>query len=341
MLVAMLLARSDEVAEMRRRDILKVLFGFTWIAMPNATVAQTRGPKRIGYLSGSSQGMRENTSDILEQRLRDLGWRAGETIEFERRWADGDFSRLPGLASELVKLKPDVIVATGSSETSAVHAATKDIPVVFIQVLDPVALGVVTSIARPGGNITGLAQGPQILWGKRLGLLTELLGHVPRDVAWLGNPGNAGSEANWADAKDASAQMGANLVRIDVSRADELEKAFMTAKAAGALLVQFDFLFAMMRTQIAELAAQTRIPAIYENRAQVLAGGLMSYGGALRENYREGAVYVDRILKGARPADLPVIQASRFELVLNKGAAKAIGLTIPDSLIARADEVIE
>jgi putative tryptophan/tyrosine transport system substrate-binding protein len=328
---------------MRRRDMLKAALGFTWIAVPNATVAQTRGPKRIGYLSGSeaSSGLRENTIDILEERLRDLGWRSGETIEFERRWADGDFSRLPRLASELVMLKPDVIVATGSSETSALHAATKDIPVVFIQVLDPVALGVVESIARPGGNITGLAQGPQILWGKRLGLLTELLGHVPRDVAWLGNPGNAGSEASWADAKDATAQAGANLVRIDVSRADELDTAFTRTKGSEALLVQWDFLFAVARKRIAELATQTRLPAVYENRAQVSAGGLMSYGGDLRENYRQGAIYVDRILKGARPADLPVIQASRVELVLNKGAAKAIGLTIPDSLIARADEVIE
>jgi putative ABC transport system substrate-binding protein len=326
---------------MRRRDMLKAALGLTWIGLPNATVAQTRGPKRIGYLSGASQDLRENTSDILETHLRDFGWRLGDTINFERRWADGDFSRVPGLARELVMLKPDVIVATGSSETSALHAATTDIPVVFIQVLDPVALGVVESIARPGGNITGLAQGPQILWGKRLALLTELLGHVPRDVAWLGNPGNAGSEANWADAKDATAQTGANLVRIDVSRADELEKAFMRTKGAGALLIQWDFLFAVMRKRIAELATQTRVPAIYENRTQVLAGGLMSYGGDLRENFRQGAVYVDRILKGARPADLPVIQASRFELVLNKGAAKAIGLTIPDSLIARADEVVE
>ena len=328
---------------MRRRDMLKAALGFTWIAVPNATVAQTRGPKRIGYLSGSeaSSGLRENTIDILEERLRDLGWRSGETIEFERRWADGDFSRLPRLASELVMLKPDVIVATGSSETSALHAATKDIPVVFIQVLDPVALGVVESIARPGGNMTGLAQGPQILWGKRLGLMTELLGHVPRHVAWLGNPGNAGSEASWADAKDATAQAGANLVRIDVSRADELNTAFTRTKGSEALLVQWDFLFAVARKRIAELATQTRLPAVYENRAQVSAGGLMSYGGDLRENYRQGAIYVDRILKGARPADLPVIQASRFELVLNKSAAKAIGLTIPDSLIARADEVIE
>lgn len=164
---------------MRRRDMLKAALGFTWIAVPNSTLAQTRGSKRIGYLSGASQGMRENTSDILEETLRNLGWRPGETIQFERRWADGDFSRVPGLASELVALKPDVIVATGSSETSALHAASTDIPVVFIQVLDPVALGVVESIARPGGNITGLAQGPQILWGKRLGLLTELLGSCP------------------------------------------------------------------------------------------------------------------------------------------------------------------
>jgi putative ABC transport system substrate-binding protein len=277
----------------------------------------------------------------LKASLRDLGWRAGETIEFEERWADGDFSRLPRLASELVMLSPDVIVATGSSETSSLHAATRDIPVVFIQVADPVSLGVVASIARPGGNITGLAQGPQILWSKRLGLLTELLGRLPHRLAWLGNPRNAGSEANWTDAKDATAQAGVDLARIDVSRADELDKAFMAVKDSDALLVQWDFLFAVLRNRIAELAAQTRVPAIYENRTQVLAGGLMSYGGDLRENYRQGAVYVDRILKGARPADLPVIQASRFELVLNKGAAKALGLAIPDSLIARADEVIE
>jgi putative ABC transport system substrate-binding protein len=328
---------------MRRRDLLKAALCFPCIAATNRSGAQTRSSKRIGYLSGAgaSSGLRESTIDILEAHLRDLGWRLGDTIQFQERWADGDFSRVPGLARELVMLRPDVIVATGSSETSALHAATKDIPVVFIQVLDPVSLGVVASIARPGGNITGLAQGPQILWGKRLALLNELLGHVPRDVAWLGNPGNAGSEANWADAKGATAQTGANLVRIDVSRPDELEKAFMRTKGAGALLIQWDFLFAVMRKRIAELATQTRLPAVYENRAQVSAGGLMSYGGDLRENYRQGAIYVDRILKGARPADLPVIQASRFELVLNKGAAKAIGLTIPDSLIARADEVIE
>jgi putative tryptophan/tyrosine transport system substrate-binding protein len=326
---------------MRRRDLLAGALGFTCTAVIDPSGAQTVRRKRLGYLSGSTQGSGEYTIDILKASLRDLGWRAGETIEFEERWADGDFSRLPRLARELVGLTPDAIVATGSSETSSLHAATRDIPVVFIQVADPVSLGVVASIARPGGNITGLAQGPQILWSKRLGLLTELLGRLPHRLAWLGNPRNAGSEANWTDAKDATAQAGVDLARIDVSRADELDKAFMAVKDSDALLVQWDFLFAVLRDRIAELAAQTRVPAIYENRTQVLAGGLMSYGGDLRENYRQGAVYVDRILKGARPADLPVIQASRFELVLNKGAAKALGLIIPDSLIARADEVIE
>jgi putative ABC transport system substrate-binding protein len=283
-----------------------------------------------------------HTSDILKASLRDLGWRENETIDIDERWADGDVSRLPRLARELVALRPDVIAVTGGSETKALQAVTQDIPIVFHMVADPVANGVVASISRPGGNITGFAQGPQILWSKRLGLLTEMLGHQPRHLAWLGNPGNAGSALNWADAKDATTRAGADIARIDVSRAEELDGAFKGVKGLDGLLVQWDFLlFSVLGSQIAQLAVQERVPAIYENRAQVLAGGLMSYGGDLRENFRQGASYVDRILKGTRPADLPVIQASRFELVLNKAAAKALGLTIPDNLLARADEVIE
>jgi putative ABC transport system substrate-binding protein len=277
----------------------------------------------------------------LKASLRDLGWRANETIEIDERWADGDVSRLPRLANQLVALRPDVIAATGTSEAKALQAATQDIPIVFLIVADPIASGVVASISRPGGNTTGFAQGPQILWSKRLGLLTEMLGRQPHHLAWLGDPGNSGSALNWKDAKDAAARVGADLVRIDVSRAEGLEGAFKGVNGLDGLLVQWDFLFSTLTRQIAELAAQKRVPAIYENRAQVLAGGLMSYGGDLRENFRQGAAYVDRILKGARPGDLPVVQASRFELVLNAGAAKALGLTIPDNLLARADEVIE
>jgi putative ABC transport system substrate-binding protein len=277
----------------------------------------------------------------LKVSLRDLGWRANETIDIDERWADGDVSRLARLASELVQLRPDVIATTGTSEAKALQAATQDIPIVFLQVADPISSGLVASISHPGGNITGFAQGPQILWSKRLGLLTEMLGRQPRHLAWLGNPANSGTASNWADAKDVAARVGADIARIEVSRAEELEWAFKGLRGLDGLFVQWDFLFSIVSNQIAQLAAQERVPAIYENRVQVLAGGLMSYGGDLRENFRQGAAYVDRILKGARPADLPVVQASRFELVLNKGAAKALGLTIPDSLLARADEVIE
>jgi putative ABC transport system substrate-binding protein len=331
---------------MKRREFIILIGGatvaFTCFAVIGSSEAQTVRRKRLGYLSGGRQGTgNEYTSGILKASLRDLGWRANETIDIDERWADGDVSRLARLASELVQLRPDVIATTGTSEAKALQAATQDIPIVFLQVADPISSGLVASISHPGGNITGFAQGPQILWSKRLGLLTEMLGRQPRHLAWLGNPANSGTASNWADAKDVAARVGADIARIEVSRAEELEWAFKGVRGLDGLFVQWDFLFSIVSNQLAQLAAQERLPAIYENRVQVLAGGLMSYGGDLRENFRQGAAYVDRILKGARPADLPVVQASRFELVLNKGAAKALGLTIPDSLLARADEVIE
>ena len=325
---------------MNRRDFLTAMFGIGCAAVASPSQAQTVRRRKLGYLSGGKQGMGEYTIDILKASLRDLGWRVNETIDIDERWADGGASRLARLAGELVQLRPDVIACTGTSEAKALQFATDDIPVVFLQVADPISSGLVASISRPGGNITGFAQGPQILWSKRLGLLTEMIGRQPRHLAWLGNPENSGSVPSWADAKEAAARGGVELARIDVSRAEQLEGAFKGIKGLDGLLVQFDFLFAVMRSRIAELAAQERVPAIYENRMQVLAGGLMSYGGDLRENYRQGAAYVDRILKGARPGDLPVVQASRFELILNTSAAKALGLTIPDNLLARADEVI-
>jgi putative ABC transport system substrate-binding protein len=327
---------------MRRRDLITGALGFAFAAVIDPAGAQTVRRKRLGYLSGGRQGgTGAHTFDILKASLRDLGWRVNETIDIDERWADGDASRLVQLATELVQLRPDVIAATGVSEVKALQGATQDIPIVFLMAADPIAGGLVASISRPGGNITGFAQGPQILWSKRIGLLTEIIGRQPRHLAWLGNPGNSGSVSNWADAKDAAAGVGVDLARIDVSRAEELEGAFKGAKGLDGLLVQWDFLFSVVSGQIAQLAARERVPAIYENRAQVLAGGLMSYGGDLRENFRQGATYVDRILKGARPGDLPVVQASRFELVLNTRAAKALGLTIPANLLALADEVVE
>ena len=327
---------------MRRRDLLTSALGFACFAVIDPSEAQPVPRKRLGYLSGGKQGVWNSfTIEILKASLRDLGWRENETIDIDERWADGDVSRLPGLASELVQLRPDVIATTGTTELKALKVATQDIPVVFLQVADPISSGLIASISRPGGNITGLMQGPQILWSKRVGLLTEMLGRQPRHLAWLGNPANSGAASNLADAKEAAASVGADLTKIEVSRAEDLGEAFKGIKGMDGLLVQWDFLFSIRSNQIAQLALQERVPAIYENRLQVLAGGLMSYGGDLRENFRQGAAYIDRILKGARPADLPVIQASRFELVLNQGVAKALGLVIPISLLARADEVIE
>ena len=327
---------------MRRRDLLRSALGLSCFAVIDPSEAQPIRRKRLGYLSGGKWSVgNKNTIEILKASLGDLGWRENGTIDIDERWADGDASRLPSLARELVQLQPDVFAATGTSEAKALQAVTQDIPIVFFQVADPLSTGLIASISRPGGNITGLMQGPQILWSKRLGLLTEMLGRQPRHLVWLGNPANSGATSNWADAKDAAGRAGADLTGIEVSRAEDLEGAFKGIKGVDGLMVQWDFLFSIVSNQIAQLAAQERVPAIYENRAQILAGGLMSYGGDLRENYRQGAVYIDRILKGARPADLPVIQASRFELVLNQGAAKALGLAIPSSLLARADEVIE
>jgi putative ABC transport system substrate-binding protein len=325
---------------MRRRTFVTLLAGAV-ASWPAVTSAQLRA--RLGYLSGGLKGDNEgNTVAILKESLRRLGWRLGETLEIEERWASGDFARLPHLAKELLAGRPDILVSTGQTETRSLQALTRTIPIVFMQVsVDPVAAGFVKQIARPGGNITGFMQGPHFLWGKRIELLTELMGRPPRRLAWIGNPGNTGSEANWADARDAAAKVGSEVIRVNVSTASDLDRAFDAVKTRDALLVQFDFLLAVEKQRVAAHVARLRLPAIYENRSQALVGGLMSYGGDLRENYRQGAQYVHRVLNGTPPGDLPVVQASRFELVLNLKTARALGLTVPDALLARADEVID
>src|SRR6478735_4916117 len=241
---------------MQRREFITLIGGATLAVTCSAVIdpseAQTARRKRLGYLSGGSQSGGEFTSDVLKASLRDLGWRGSETIDIDERWADGDVSRLPRLASELVQLRPDVIAVTGSSETKALQAVTQDIPIVFHVVSDAIASGVVTSISRPGGNITGFSQGPQIVWSKRLGLLTEMLGRQPRHLAWLGNPANSGTASNWADAMDAAARAGADIAKIEVSRAEELEAAFKGLNGVDGLLVQWDFLISIMSNQIAK-----------------------------------------------------------------------------------------
>jgi putative ABC transport system substrate-binding protein len=302
--------------------------------------AQTPRRARIGYLSGGSAGALENLVSLVTG-LRELGWRIGDTLELDERYADGDAARLPRLAADLVALGADVLVATGVTETLALRAATTTVPIIFTMIAEPVAAGVVQRIARPGGNITGFSGGPQLLHGKQLDLLTQMIGRPPRRLAWVRNPGNAGSERYWTDVRDAALRIGADVVRIEIRSADDVEPAFAAIADRDAAIVNYDFQLYLLRSRIAELATRLSLPVMYGNRVHVLAGGLMSYGPDFRHNFRQAAAYVDRILNGTRPNDLPVVEASRFELVINLAAARALGLTVVDTLLVQADEVIE
>jgi putative ABC transport system substrate-binding protein len=326
---------------MRRRDFIGSVCA---AVLPGQASAQPLRHARLGYLSGGTKSDESGTItiDIVRESLFQLGWRMGTTLEIEERWAGGNSASLPRLAGELIAWKPNILVTTGGTETKALQDLTQTIPIIFMQLgADPVSFGFVKRIAQPGGNITGFMQGPNFLWGKRIELLTDLIGGVPRHLAWLGNPRNNGSEASWRDAATAAAGSGAELVRVDVAAASEIGGAFAALKDKDAVLVQYDFMLSSERRRIATLAAEQKLAAIYENRTHPLAGGLISYGGDLRENYRQGALYVHRILNGTRPGDLPVVQASRFELVLNLKAARALGLNVSEAFLARVDEVLE
>jgi putative ABC transport system substrate-binding protein len=274
--------------------------------------------------------------------LHALGWLEGDNLNFEGRSNTlGDAASLPRLAAELVALRPDVLIATGSDEAKALQAATRDIPIVFISSSDPVGYGLVDSIAHPGRNITGIAVAPQILWGKRLELLVELLGHRPAKIAWLSNPEAVSAKANLVALIESAEQMGIKVEPLEMRGPSDLDRVFAATARSEAVLVQWLGLTQAVRWQIAELAVRYQLPSVYEVREYVVAGGLMSYGLDYRENWRRGVAYVDRILRGAQPKDLPVEQASKFELVINLNTANALGLTVPPMLLTRADEVIE
>jgi putative ABC transport system substrate-binding protein len=273
--------------------------------------------------------------------LHALGWREGENLHVEWRFADGDPKKLPALAAELVALRPDVLVASATIETKSFQAATSDIPIVFMVSTDPVGSGVVDSLARPGRNATGMSLTPQILWSKRLELVAELIGHRPTKVTWLGSPGDIAAKRNLTAVMEAAEQMGVKVNNFEARELSDFARVFAASAGNDAVLVQLDVLTVTHRPQIAELAARYRLPAIYDNRDYVVDGGLISYGADAGEIFRRSATYVDRILRGARPQDLPVEQPTKFNLVINLKTAKAIGLTIPVKLLTVADEVIE
>ena len=284
------------------------------------------------------------TDPLLSLRagLRELGYVEGKNIIFEYRFAEAKYERLPGLAAELIRSKVDVIVVHASPGSRAVKQATSTIPIVMLAVGDPVGTGFVASLAHPGGNITGVSNIDTILDGKRLQLLKELLPKLSR-VAVLRNPANPVSELQFREIQAAARSLGIETQTFDVRDPMELESVFsVIAKAhADALTVIADPMFLSQRNQIANLTITKRLPSIFARNENVKAGGLMSYGSTLADQFHLATTYVDKILKGAKPGDLPVQEPTRTYLVINLKTAKALGLTIPESLLRRADEVIQ
>jgi putative ABC transport system substrate-binding protein len=311
-----------------------------------AAIAQPREKVPwVGYLNPGSPSdpLSQRRLEAFRQGLRELGYEEGRNIAIESRWAEGKYDRYPALAADLVRLKVDVIVAQGGAVTQAAQQATRTIPIVMSLVLDPVGIGLVASLARPGGNVTGTAfMGPDLV-GKQLELLKEMVPKVSR-VALLRNPDNPADTAMLRGAEAAARALGVRLQALEARNPQEIDSAFaaMTRERAGALLISPDPLFGTQRRQIAELAAKRRLPAMHGGTPDYAeAGGLMVYSPNILDLHRRAATYVDKILKGGKPADLPVEQPTKFELIINLKAAKALGLTIPQSLLRRADQIIE
>jgi putative ABC transport system substrate-binding protein len=309
--------------------------GAVLLAAPLAADAQpAMKVPRIGLLWGSSPSAGGSYLDAFRQGLRELGYVEGQNIVIENRWAEGRQERFTDLAAELVRLKVDVIVAAISAAALAAKNATTTIPVVMLVVGDPVRFGFVASLARPGGNITGLTSVGDELFPKQLELLKEAVPRVSR-VAVLWNPANPSHGPSLKSIEVAARSLGMQPQLQKARGPDEFDSAFaaMTRARAGALLVLADTMFNLHRTRIADLAVKARLPAMYGLREHVEAGGLVAYAANYADLCRRGATYVDKILKGAKPADLPVEQPTKFELVINLKTAKALGLTIPPSVL--------
>ena len=306
-----------------------------------AAAQQRAKVPRIGILFPGSPATFSLRTEALLQGLGELGYAEGKTMTIEWRWAEGKVERLPELAAELVRLNVDVIVANGTPAIKAAKNATRTIPIVMVAVGDPVGTGLVASLARPGENLTGLSIVAPELSGKRLELLREIVPGLSRVGAML-NPTNPTYRPELQDTQEAARSLGVHIQPIEVSDLNTLQAGFTTLSRdrVRALLVFTDAILYSMRGRIVEYAAKSRLPAVYWQREFADDGGLMSYGPYTNELFRRSALYVDKILKGARPADLPVEQPTKFELVINLKAAKQIGLTIPPNVLARADRVI-
>jgi putative ABC transport system substrate-binding protein len=325
---------------MRRRELMLLLGGAMTAA--RGLRAQQKAMTVIGYLSGRSPSVDAPNVAAFLQGLSETGYVEGQNLTIEYRWAEGRYDELPALAADLVGRKVDVIAAFGMPSVSSAKSATSTIPIVFFIATDPVGLGLVASLARPGANLTGFSHISAELMPKRLELLSELVPQA-RVIALLVNPNNANAEPMMRDVQEAARAKGLQLPILKAGSESEIDAAFATLVQlqAGALVVSTDPFFFSRRDQLVALASRHAVPAIYEWREFPAAGGLISYGTSLTAVDRQVGVYAGRILKGAKPADLPVQQPTTFELVVNLNTAKALGLTVPPSILARANEVIE
>jgi putative tryptophan/tyrosine transport system substrate-binding protein len=327
---------------MKRRAFLSLL-GCTAVARPSAASAQEPAMRIIGYLSPRSVEVETEFLTAFRRGLSETGHVEGKNLTIEYRWADGRYDQLPALAAELVRRQASVIVTTGGPEPArAARAATSTIPIVFISGSDPVADGLVKSFNRPGGNATGVHVFTTSLGPKRLELLREL---VPKAeaIAFLVNPSSPIAEMQVTEVVAAGRSIGLQIQVLNASTAAEIVPAFasLVQRGAGALLMSADLFFQVQRDQLVALAASHRVPVMYEWPEFVEAGGLISYAAVRTDALLQSGIYVGRILNGAKPADLPVAQSTRFEMVINRRTAKALGLEIPPKLLALADQVID
>ena len=325
---------------MRRKIVVCLLTTALLSIVPSAEAQQAKKVPRIAYVLGRSGPM--EFDEAFRRGLRELGYVEGQNITIEYRWGEGSENRLSELMAEAVRLKRDLIVTAGTPAVLAAKKATATIPIIMANSPDAVRDGLVNSLARPGGNVTGLSIFLPELTGKRLELLKETVSKLSR-VATVWNVANPGNAPLVRDTEVAARELGLELESIGVHAADELEKAFaiMAKRQIGALTVLSDFFMNTNRRLIAELTIKNRLPSIFPSAVYVQPGGLMSYGPDIAATYQRAAYYVDKILKGARPADLPVEQPMKFEFVINLKAAKQIGLTIPPNVLARANQVIK
>ena len=325
---------------MRRREFISLLGGAT--AWPlSARAQQTRRLRTIGFLGAATAVVWAPWTAAFEKRLDELGWMKGRTVAIEYRWAEGRSIRFAEIASEFVRFNVDAIVTAGTESTIAVKQVTSEVPIVVALATDPVAAGLVASLARPGGNVTGFSHQGTDIAAKRLELLREILPNLRR-LAILVNVNNPGSVLEMREAEAAARTLGLDVTKLEIRRADDIAPAFEAIKGrADALYVPPDALVNANRVRIHTLSLSAQLPDVYGFRGYVEVGGLMSYGADFTDLFRRAAEIVNKILRGAKPADIPVEQPTKFDLVVNLTTAKALGLNVPDKLLALADEVIE